>query len=57
LNPFWNDLYGNGWDGIGTGVVKKYFEKEDVVAKWDKSSWAQKRAAVVKRKALGDFHR
>lgn len=41
----------------GTGVVKKYIEKEDVIAKWEKSSWAQRRAAVEKRRSLNDFER
>ncbi|KAG9078378.1 hypothetical protein FRC06_008397, partial [Ceratobasidium sp. 370] len=43
--------------GAGTGVVKKYTEKSDVVAKWEQSSWAKKRAAVAKRRTLGDFDR
>ncbi|KAG8699253.1 hypothetical protein FRC11_013813, partial [Ceratobasidium sp. 423] len=43
--------------GAGSGVVKKYVEKTDIVAKWDASSWAKKRAAVAKRKTLGDFER
>ncbi|CAK5276139.1 unnamed protein product [Mycena citricolor] len=43
--------------GAGTGVIKKQVEQEAVVEKWDKSSWAQKRAAVVKRAALNDFER
>ncbi|CAE6439079.1 unnamed protein product [Rhizoctonia solani] len=43
--------------GAGTGVVKKYVEKTDIVAKWDASSWAKKRASASKRRALGDFER
>ncbi|KAF8605564.1 60S ribosomal protein L14 [Ceratobasidium sp. AG-I] len=43
--------------GAGTGVVRKYFEKEGTLAKWEGSSWAKKRASVSKRKTLGDFER
>ncbi|KAJ1302244.1 hypothetical protein OPQ81_001065 [Rhizoctonia solani] len=43
--------------GAGSGVVKKYVEKTDVVAKWDASAWAKKRASVAKRRTLGDFER
>ncbi|KAI0769390.1 ribosomal protein L14-domain-containing protein [Trametes elegans] len=41
----------------GTGVVRKYVEKEGIVEKWNKSSWAQKREAVAKRRSLNDFER
>ncbi|KAF9527665.1 60S ribosomal protein L14 [Crepidotus variabilis] len=41
----------------GTGVVKKLVEKEQLTEKWEKSSWAQKRAAVEKRRSLNDFAR
>ncbi|KAG6853553.1 hypothetical protein C0991_003345 [Blastosporella zonata] len=41
----------------GTGTVRKVVEKEAVVEKWEKSSWAQKRAAVEKRRSLNDFGR
>jgi large subunit ribosomal protein L14e len=41
----------------GSGAVKKYVEKTDIVAKWDASSWAKKRASVSKRRTLGDFER
>ncbi|KAJ7352453.1 60S ribosomal protein L14 [Mycena albidolilacea] len=41
----------------GSGVIKKHLEKEATVEKWDKSSWAQKRAAVEKRRSLNDFGR
>ncbi|KAL0957841.1 hypothetical protein HGRIS_000026 [Hohenbuehelia grisea] len=40
-----------------SGIIKKQLEKEATVAAWEKSSWAQKRAAVQKRKQLGDFER
>lgn len=41
----------------GSGTVKKYLEKEDLVKKWESSSWAQKRAAIEKRRSLNDFGR
>ena len=41
----------------GTGVVKKQVEAEGIVAKWEKSNWAQKRAAIEKRRTLNDFGR
>jgi len=37
--------------------VRKEVEKEAIVDNWDKSSWAQKRVAVQKRRALADFGR
>jgi large subunit ribosomal protein L14e len=43
--------------GAGSGVVRKLLEKEATVEKWEKSSWAQKRAAVQKRRELNDFGR
>ncbi|KAG8705991.1 hypothetical protein FRC09_002640 [Ceratobasidium sp. 395] len=43
--------------GAGSGAVKKYIEKSDVVTKWENSSWAKKRAAVAKRRTLSDFDR
>jgi large subunit ribosomal protein L14e len=41
----------------GSGVVKKLLEKEQTVEKWNKSQWAQKRAAIEKRRSLNDFAR
>ncbi|KAJ2915544.1 hypothetical protein MD484_g4869, partial [Candolleomyces efflorescens] len=41
----------------GSGIVKKLVEKEAVVEKWNKSSWAQKREASEKRRSLSDFDR
>lgn len=41
----------------GSGVIRKQLEKEATVEKWEKSSWAQKRAAVEKRRSLNDFER
>jgi Ribosomal protein L14. len=40
-----------------SGVIKKQLEKEATVEKWEKSSWAQKRAATEKRRSLNDFGR
>eukprot|EP00940_MAST-03C_sp_MAST-3C-sp2_P001187 g1187.t1 len=39
------------------GVLKKAWESEDVMAKWEKTSWAKKRAAKAKRASLSDFDR
>ena len=41
----------------GTGVIRKQLEKEGTVEKWQKSSWAQKREAIAKRRSLNDFER
>ncbi|TFK21407.1 hypothetical protein FA15DRAFT_672606 [Coprinopsis marcescibilis] len=43
--------------GAGSGIIKKVSEKEALLEKWDKSSWAQKREATKKRRALTDFER
>ena len=43
--------------GAGTGVIRKHLEKDGTVEKWQKSSWAQKRAAIAKRRSLNDFQR
>ena len=43
--------------GARSGVVKKLLEKEATVAKWEKSAWAIKRAAIEKRRSLNDFAR
>ncbi|KAF8508623.1 60S ribosomal protein L14 [Hysterangium stoloniferum] len=40
-----------------TGTVRKYVEKEDVVAKWNQSSWAKKLETVKGRRVLTDFER
>jgi large subunit ribosomal protein L14e len=32
-------------------------DKEGVVAKWESSTWAKKRAAMEKRRSLNDFER
>ncbi|KAF9027505.1 60S ribosomal protein L14 [Hymenopellis radicata] len=41
----------------GSGVVKKELEKQAIVEKWEKSSWATRRAALEKRRSLNDFGR
>jgi large subunit ribosomal protein L14e len=43
--------------GADTKKVRKEFEEEAIVDKWDKSSLAQKRVAVQKRRTLTDFGR
>lgn len=43
--------------GAGSGIVLKQLTSEGIVEKWNKSSWATKRAAVEKRKSLNDFER
>ncbi|KAJ7573853.1 ribosomal protein L14-domain-containing protein [Mycena floridula] len=41
----------------GSSVIKKQLEKEDIVKKWEGSSWAKRRAAIAARRALNDFGR
>ncbi|KIJ58822.1 hypothetical protein HYDPIDRAFT_177995 [Hydnomerulius pinastri MD-312] len=41
----------------GSGVIRKQLEKEGLVAKWENSAWAKKRAAIEKRRSLNDFAR
>lgn len=41
----------------GTTVVKKVWDASEVEAKWNKSAWAQKRAAQQKRRNTSDFER
>jgi large subunit ribosomal protein L14e len=41
----------------GSGIVKKYVEKADIVTKWESTAWAKKRAAAEKRRTLTDFER
>lgn len=43
--------------GAGTSSVKKVFEESGVLAKWEKSAWAQRRAAMTKRRETSDFER
>jgi large subunit ribosomal protein L14e len=38
-------------------VIKKQLEKESILEKWQNSSWAKKREAIQKRRALNDFGR
>ncbi|GAA5959669.1 hypothetical protein JCM21900_002152 [Sporobolomyces salmonicolor] len=41
----------------GTSTVKKVFDASEVVAKWEKSAWAQKRKATETRRNTSDFER
>jgi large subunit ribosomal protein L14e len=41
----------------GSGLIKKQLESEGTVAKWEQSAWAQKRAAIERRRLLNDFGR
>lgn len=41
----------------GQTTLKKYLEKEEVLAKWSKSAWAQKLATRQTRTSLSDFDR
>ncbi|EKM56289.1 uncharacterized protein PHACADRAFT_253337 [Phanerochaete carnosa HHB-10118-sp] len=41
----------------GSGAIRKQLEKEGIVEKWEKSSFAQRRTAVAKRRSLTDFQR
>jgi len=39
------------------GAIKAAWEKADVMATWEKSSWAKRRARQAKRASLSDFDR
>lgn len=41
----------------GSGVIKKFLEKQETVSKWESSAWAKKMAAVQSRRTLSDFER
>lgn len=43
--------------GAGAGCIRRQLEKEGIVAKWENSSWAKRRAAMGKRRTLNDFQR
>ncbi|KAI8149279.1 60S ribosomal protein L14 [Fennellomyces sp. T-0311] len=43
--------------GAGQSVVKKYFEKDQIVSQWEKSAWAQKLKQRQVRANLSDFDR
>ncbi|KAL4079371.1 60S ribosomal protein L14 [Scleroderma citrinum] len=43
--------------GAGEGCIRRQLEKEGIIAKWESSSWAKKRAAIEKRRSLNDFQR
>ena len=38
-------------------AIRKYFEKEDILSNWNKSSWAKKLDDRKKRSVLTDFDR
>ncbi|KAK9702857.1 hypothetical protein K7432_011030, partial [Basidiobolus ranarum] len=42
---------------VGSGALKKAIEKQEIVATWNKTTWAQKLDARQKRAALTDFDR
>jgi large subunit ribosomal protein L14e len=37
--------------------VKKYVDEAGIVAKWESTAWAKKRASAEKRRTLSDFER
>jgi large subunit ribosomal protein L14e len=41
----------------GSTAIKAALEKSGTIAKWEKSSWAQKRASAAARRGLSDFER
>ncbi|CAG8580094.1 5085_t:CDS:2 [Funneliformis caledonium] len=43
--------------GAGSKIIKKYFDKEDILIKWNKSTWARKLDNRTRRAALTDFDR
>jgi large subunit ribosomal protein L14e len=43
--------------GATSKIVRKYFEKEDILNKWNNSSWAKKLDDRKKRSVLTDFDR
>lgn len=43
--------------GAGPSVVRKLFDQEGIAEKWASSKWAQKRAAIERRRQLNDFER
>ncbi|CAG8540721.1 7834_t:CDS:2 [Acaulospora morrowiae] len=52
------DLVVKGFPRGGrSAVVKKYFEAEKILEKWNKTSWAKKLESRKKRAALTDFER
>mmetsp|Transcript_59904 Transcript_59904/g.71989 ORF Transcript_59904/g.71989 Transcript_59904/m.71989 type:complete len:135 (+) Transcript_59904:193-597(+) len=53
LTDFKVDLYRNA----KTKDIKKAWKEGDILAKWEKSSWAKKLASKSKRAALSDFGR
>ncbi len=43
--------------GARQGVVASAWKKADVTAQWEKTTWAQKRAAKSRRAEMSDFDR
>lgn len=43
--------------GVKVGALKKAWEADDIMGKWEKTSWAKKKAAKSKRASLTDFDR
>jgi len=43
--------------GATSKIVKKHFEKQDILAKWNQSNWAKKIDGRKKKSLLGDFDR
>ena len=52
------DLVVNGLPrGATLKTIKKYFEKDDILVKWNKSTWAKRLDNRARRAALTDFDR
>ena len=52
------DLVVNGLPrGATSKTIKKYFEKDDILVKWNKSTWAKRLDNRARRAALTDFDR
>lgn len=43
--------------GSGSPIVRKYFEKENILEKWNNSSWAKKLEERKRKSVLTDFER
>lgn len=43
--------------GSGSGVVAKFWEKNEIDSKWDQTSWAKKSEQQKTRQNLSDFER
>merc|ERR1711915_140624 len=51
------DLKINISHGARAGVIRKQYVKEDIDAKWEKTSWAKKLKARADKRSLSDFGR